>query len=73
MLEKDVEKFQKIYSERKENFEIMHSRNIPDSKKILSDLRLKWDIMKIADKREIIKIFIDHASLNDNLITIFMK
>lgn len=73
MLEKDVEKFQKIYSERKENFKIMHSRNIPDSKKILADLRLKWDIMKITDKREIIKIFIDHASLNDNLITIFMK
>ena len=51
----------------------MHSKNIPDSREILADLKLKWKMIKTEDKREIVRKFVDHASLNNEQITIFMK
>ena len=51
----------------------MHSKNIPDSREILADLKLKWKMIKTDDKREIVREFVDHASLNNEQITIFMK
>ena len=72
-LEKNAEEFKKTYNKRKKEFEKMHSKNIPDSREILADLKLKWKMIKTEDKREIVREFVDHASLNNEEITIFMK